>query len=101
MANSGTWRRVSGTLSIIVMLGVLGGCESGGAPTSADPGAAALPAGETCGSVKEQLNALDRKGTQSSVEALNAGRKLSPAKKADAENYNRLLGIYLGSRCHV
>lgn len=78
----------------------LGGCD-GPPATGGDPGAAALPAGETCGSIREQLNKLDRKGAQASVEAANAGRKLSASQRQDADDYNRLLGQYLGSRCHV
>lgn len=95
-----TWRRVSGTLCFALGLALLAGCsQTGGGPS--DPGATALPAGESCGSIREQLNKLDRKGAQSSVEAQNAGRKLSAGQKADADAYNRLLGQYLGSRCHV
>jgi len=41
------------------------------------------------------------RGVQSSVEANSAGRKLSPAQKADADRYNELLAYYLGGRCHV
>lgn len=78
----------------------LGGCD-GPTATGGDPGAAALPAGETCGSIREQLNKLDRKGAQASVEAANAGKKLSASQRQDADDYNRLLGQYLGSRCHV
>ncbi len=78
---------------------VLSGCE--GAAPGGDPGASALPSGETCGSIREKLNALDRKGAQKWVEAQTAGRKLTPAQKAGADSYNRLLGQYLGSRCHV
>jgi hypothetical protein len=78
----------------------LGGCE-GATSTGGDPGAASLPPGETCGSIREKLNALDRKGAQASVEAQNAGKKLSASQKQDADNYNKYLGQYLGSRCHV
>lgn len=82
------------------LLLTLAGCEGANAP-GGDPGAQALPAGQTCGSIREQLNKLDRKGAQSSVEAANAGKKLSASQKQDADDYNRLLGQYLGSRCHV
>lgn len=98
---SGTWRRVSGSVGLAVMIGLLGGCSDGVGGGPADPGAQALPQGESCGSVREQLNKLDRKGVQAHVEAQNAGRKLSASQKADADDYNRLLGLYLGSRCHV
>lgn len=88
------------TLLVVTCFAVLGGCE-GSAPTGGDPGASALPPGETCGSIREKLNKLDRKGAQASVEAQNAGKKLSAGQKQDADDYNRLLGQYLGSRCHV
>ena len=87
-------------LLAVSMFAVLGGCEGASTP-GGDPGASALPAGESCGSIREQLNKLDRKGAQSSVEAQNAGKKLSAGQKQDADDYNRLLGQYLGSRCHV
>ncbi len=81
------------------LLGVslLAGCASGGG----DPGARSLPTGETCQSVRGQLNKLDSKGVPALVEAQSAGRKLAPAQKADADAYNRLLNSYLGARCHV
>jgi hypothetical protein len=50
----------------------LGGCaasNSGSGPT-----AASLPAGETCGSIKSQLNRLDAKGVQAYVQAQERAR---------------------------
>jgi hypothetical protein len=76
---------------------VMTGCASSGG----DPGAKNLPVGETCPSIRSQLDRLLGKGVQGNVEALSAGRKLSPAARADAESYNRLLNQYLGARCHV
>jgi hypothetical protein len=76
----------------------LAGCASGG---GSGPSSRALANGETCNSVKAQLNRLDAKGVPSSVQAQAAGRKLSPQQKADADLYNRLLDDYLGARCHV
>jgi hypothetical protein len=95
-------RRISefrmGLLCALAAAG-LGGCaasNSGGGPT-----AASLPAGETCGSIKSQLNRLDAKGVQAYVQAQGEGKKLSGSQKTDADNYNRLLNEYLGARCHV
>lgn len=88
------------TLLAVSLCVALGGCE-GATGTGSDPGAASLPAGETCGSIREKLNKLDRKGAQASVEAQNAGKKLSVSQKQDADDYNKYLGQYLGSRCHV
>jgi hypothetical protein len=60
-----------------------------------------LASGQSCGSIRQDLNRLDAKGTQGKVEAASAGRKLSPAAQADVDRYNMLLNQYLGARCHV
>lgn len=78
---------------------VLAGCAEGGG--SGDPGAIPLAAGQSCGSIRQELNALDRKGTQAKVEAATAGKRLSPAAQAEVDRYNSLLNQYLGARCHV
>jgi hypothetical protein len=81
------------------LLAVLGGCAGG---TSGDqPRAQTLPAGQTCPSVRAELDKLDAKGTRSKVEAVCRGDKLSPQARADADRYNDLLNAYLGARCHV
>jgi hypothetical protein len=88
-------------LAVLGALGVAvsaGGCASGG---GSGPTSKALANGESCGSIKQQLNRLDAKGVPSSVQAEAAGKKISPAQKADADLYNRLLNDYLGARCHV
>jgi hypothetical protein len=78
---------------------VIGGCAGG---TSGDnPSAQALPAGETCQSVRAELDKLDAKGTRSKVEAAGRGQKLAPQARADVDRYNDLLNAYLGARCHV
>lgn len=76
----------------------VGGCASG---SGNGPSSKALANGETCGSIKQQLNRLDAKGVPSSVQAEASGKKLSGQQKADADLYNRLLNDYLGARCHV
>ena len=78
---------------------LIGGCASGGG--SGGPSTKALAGGETCASVKAQLNKLDARGVPASVQAQAAGRKISAQQKADADLYNRLLNDYLGARCHV
>jgi hypothetical protein len=89
----GTWTVALG------LLAVLGGCAGG---TSGDqPRVQALPAGQTCPSVRAELDKLDAKGTRSKVEAVSRGDKLSPQARADADRYNDLLNAYLGARCHV
>lgn len=76
------------------------GCASGGGPQGG-PTRKALAAGETCGSIKQQLNRLDAKGVPSVIQAQAAGRKVSASQKADADLYNRLLNDYLGAQCHA
>jgi hypothetical protein len=88
-----------GFLCVSMLAAGLAGCAAsngGGGPT-----AASLPSGESCGSIKSQLNKLDAKGVQAYVEAQGAGKKLSVSQKSDADTYNRLLNQYLGARCHV
>ena len=91
-------------LGHILVLGVaavvLQGCgtASGG---GGDPGARSLPLGQSCQSIRGDLNRLDSRGVPVLVERASNGGKLSAAQRADVDNYNRLLSQYLGSRCHV
>jgi hypothetical protein len=94
-----TLTRVRGARLACVGFGAL--LLTGCATTSGGPSAASLPSGESCSSIKAKLNKLDAKGVPAYVEAQNRGKKLSPANKADADTYNRLLNDYLGARCHV
>lgn len=92
-------RTVSAKLGLVLVLGALGGCAEGG--PGGDPGAIPLASGQTCGSLRQELDRLDRKGTQGKVEAATAGKRLSPEAQADVERYHSLLNQYLGARCHV
>ena len=87
-------------LAMSCALAVLAGCASGSG-TGGDPGAKPLPAGQSCQTIKAELDRMVGRGVQSSVEAQSAGKKLSPQQKADADRYNQLLAQYLGARCHV
>jgi len=97
---------VSRTVSMVlsaaaaVVIAALAGCAEGD-NNFGDPGAASLAPGQTCGSIRAELDALDRKGTQAKVEAASAGKKLSPKDKGDVDRYNLLLNQYLGARCHA
>jgi hypothetical protein len=98
---------VARTVSRVVMfvaaaaaVAALGGCADGDG-YGGDPGAMPLAAGQSCGSVRQELDALDRKGTQAKVEAASQGKKLAAKDKADVDRYNTLLNQYLGARCHV
>lgn len=86
------------TIALALLL-VLGACAGG--TSSGQPHAQALPAGQSCQSVRAELDKLDAKGTRSKVEAAGRGQKLSPQAQADADHYNDLLNTYLGARCHV
>jgi hypothetical protein len=86
-------------LAVAAALAALAGCAEGDA--YGDPGAAPLAAGQSCGSIRADLDRLDKKGTQSKVEAASQGKKLPPAAQADVDRYNYLLNQYLGARCHV
>lgn len=95
-------RRVSAALRALVLVAAaasLAACESGG--YGGDPGATPLASGQSCGTIRQELDALDRRGTQGKVEAASQGKKLSPKDKGDVDRYNSLLNQYLGARCHV
>jgi hypothetical protein len=80
---------IAGTLA-------LAGCEGGGSGgVGGDPGARALPAGQSCQSVRAELNKMDAQGAQSKFDKKDA------ASKAVADRYNGLLNQYLGARCHA
>ncbi len=73
----------------------LAGCAEGGGGVGGDPGARPLQAGQSCQSVRAELNKMDAQGAQSKFD------KSDPASKAVADRYNSLLNQYLGARCHV
>ena len=89
-----------GALVGIAVAGLAAGCASQGGE-GGDPGARPLPAGQTCQTIRAELNRMDSRGVPAKVEAVKSGRKVSPQDKADADRYNQLLDWYLGGRCHV
>jgi hypothetical protein len=91
--SNGVW------LALLGAAVVLSACADSN--NNGDPGSIPLASGQTCGSIRQELDKLDRKGTQSKVEASTAGKKLPPAAQADVDRYNQLLNQYLGARCHV
>ncbi len=86
---------------VTVLTGALQGCGGATGTGDGDPGARPLPPGESCGSIRGELNRLDSKGVPAQVERASNGGKLTPAQKADVDKYNDLLNQYLGARCHV
>ena len=93
-----TMLRRLGPLAVVAAM-ALAGCAGEG--KDGDPGAMPLAAGQSCGSIRLELNRLDAKGTQAKVEAAGQGKKLSGPDKADVDRYNLLLNQYLGARCHA
>jgi hypothetical protein len=94
-------RTASRALAVLATAGLLlAGCADGGG-LGGDPGPIPLAAGQSCGSIQQELNRLLGRGVQGSVERQAAGKPLSPAAKADVDRYNALLNQYLGARCHV
>ena len=80
---------------------VVAGCAGGNQQAGGGPGAAPLPSGRSCQDVRRELDRLDARGVPSRIEAANSGGKLSPAQRAEVEQYNGLLQQYLGARCHM
>lgn len=87
-------------LAAAAVLAAVGACSDGDG-FGGDPGAMPLAVGQSCGSVRQELDVLDRRGTQGKVEAASQGKKLSVKDKADVDRYNSLLNQYLGARCHA
>lgn len=85
-------------VSMIAAL-ALAGCASG-PPEGGDPGARPLPAGQSCQTIRAELNKMDSQGAQAKVERASRG-KVDPATQAVADRYNQLLNQYLGARCHT
>jgi hypothetical protein len=93
-----TMSRTIKLLAAAAAVATLAGCADGDG--FGDPGAASLAPGQSCGTIRQELDTLDRKGTQAKVEAASAGKKLAPKDKGDVDRYNSLLNQYLGARCH-
>lgn len=87
-------------LLAVVLSVLMQGC-GGATGGNGDPGARALPAGESCQSIRGELNSLDSRGVPAQVERASSGGKLSSSQRADVDKYNDLLNQYLGARCHV
>ncbi len=84
----------------VTVAALLAGCASNG-QNGGDPGARPLPAGQSCQSLRGELNRLDSRGVRSKVEAAQQGKKYAGKDQADVDQYNRTLADYLGARCHT
>jgi hypothetical protein len=92
--------RTIAVTAVVSIAFVLGACAGGGGSTNGDPGARSLPPGQSCQSLRAELNKMDSQGAQAKVEASQRGNA-SPQNKAVADRYNQLLNYYLGARCHT
>lgn len=92
-------RAYAGIVGVVVITAALQGC--GGASGGGDPGARPLPMGQSCQSIRGELNSLDSRGVPALIERASSGGSLSAPQKALADRYNQLLNQYLGARCHV
>lgn len=97
MATAG---RIAGVVVGLAFAGFLAGCADKSS-NNGDPGARPLPPGQTCQSLRGELNKLDSRGVPAKVERATAGQNLSAGDKADVDRYNQMLNYYLGARCHV
>jgi hypothetical protein len=86
---------------VTAMSALVQGCGGASGGGYKDPGPRALPSGESCDSIRGQLNRLDSKGVPAQVERASSGGSLSASQRADVDKYNQLLNQYLGARCHV
>jgi hypothetical protein len=87
-------------MAALAAAAALAGCAAQSAPYG-DPGARSLPSGQSCQSIRAELNRMDARGVPSKVEASTRGQKLNAQSQADVDRYNQLLNYYLGARCHV
>lgn len=94
-------RIFKGLAASAIVLACAGCAAANSNPPGGDPGPTALAEGETCESIRANLNKLDSQGVPALVERQNSGKKLSDAQKSQADLYNKLLNQYLGARCHV
>jgi hypothetical protein len=83
-------------LTAAVAVAALAGCAENGGPA-----ATPLAPGQSCGSIKQELDRLDASGVRAKAEAAGQGKKLPPAQQAEVDRYNSLLNQYLGARCYV
>lgn len=81
-----------------VLATAVAGCASDDGQRSAGR---SLPAGQTCTTIRAELDKLDRRGVGQRASAANEGRRLTPAQRAEVDTYNRLLTDYLAGQCHV
>ncbi|MBA2127787.1 hypothetical protein DLM45_16365 [Hyphomicrobium methylovorum] len=85
------------TVTSVILQGC-GGASGGG---YSDPGPRSLPSGQSCQSIRGELNRLDSRGVPAQVERASSGGSLNASQRSDVDRYNELLNQYLGARCHV
>jgi hypothetical protein len=101
IANVRSQRSSNAIAALVAMALVCGLAACAENATYGDPGPRPLAGGQTCQSIRAELNRMDAQGAQSKVEAVTQGRKVDAATQAISDRYNSLLNQYLGARCHV
>ena len=91
------WRRAA-LVAAMASAAAVSGCAGDG---GAGPGGPGVNASASCRETRHELDRMDARGVPSLIEASNAGKKLSSRQQGDVDRYNRLLKVYLGSRCHL
>lgn len=83
---------LAGGLLLAAMLAACSGTEGlqGPGPMLAD---------NVCAQLRGDLNAMDRRGVPSMIDARNNGRKYGPQQDAEINRYNQVLDQYLGGQC--
>ena len=87
---SGRWKTFGG-LAIAAALSACSGTEGPQQPPMLADGA--------CSQLRADLNAMDKRGVPSMIDARNNGKKYGPAQDAEINRYNQVLDQYLGGQC--
>ena len=63
------------------------------------PSQAPMLADGACGQLRNELNAMDKRGVPSMIDARNNGKKYGPQQDGEINRYNQVLDQYLGGQC--
>lgn len=89
------WVTRLGLVSTGLMMAALAGCSGG----SEGPSAVMMPDAQ-CAQLRNDLNAMDRRGVPGLIDAKTNGRgSFTPQQTADINRYNQVLDSYLGGKC--
>jgi hypothetical protein len=80
--------RMRGFLAVVAvtaMSALMQGCGGASGNGYHDPGPRPLPSGESCDSLRGQLNRLDKQGVPAQVERASSGGSLSAGQRANVD----------------